>query len=343
MADTAALLAEPAAPSGSAAAAILMMLLEEAEAAEVLSRLDPVEVQHLGGAMYGVADVSEEEISGVLDLFVGKARARTTLGYGAETQIRGMMEKALGTDRAEGVLARIAPPTQAKTNGLDAIKWMDARTIAALVEGEHPQLIALAMTHLDAAVAADVLQLLDEALQADVVYRIATMGPVNQDAIEDLERLLLRPVKRTAATQHTRRGGTTEAAQIINNSRKPLEQRVLKSLQKMDKNLARSIEDEMFVFENLLSLDDKSLGTVLRSVESDVLVVSLKGADEKIRARFYGCMSARAAQSIQDDIADRGPMRLAEVQEAQREMLNIARKLAADGTINLGGKDDDYV
>ncbi|WP_420542791.1 flagellar motor switch protein FliG [Sphingomonas naphthae] len=328
------------APAGSAAAAILMMLLEEGEAAAVLGQLDPEEVQHLGGAMYGVADVTESQISGVLDLFVDKARSRTTLGgFGAERQIRGMMEKALGADRAETVISRIAPPQ--KASSLAALKWMDAQTIAAMVEAEHPQLIALVLTHLEAPIAADVLGQLDEQIQADVVYRVATMGPVTAEAIADLEWLLMKPVKRSPAAQ-TKRGGATEAAQIMNNSRKAAEQRIIKALQKLDKNLARSIEDEMFVFDNLMALDDKGLGAVLRAVESDTLVVALKGADERMRTRFYGCMSARAAQSIQDEIADRGPMRLAEVQEAQRDMLNAARKLAAEGTINIG-KDDDYV
>jgi len=330
----------PQVPTGTAAAAILMMLLDEAEAAEVLSRLDPGEVQHLGGKMYDVADVSETQVSGVLDLFVDKARARSTFGFKPEQQIRGMMHRALGPDRADTVLQRIAPPED-KASGLEALKWMDAKAIAALLEAEHPQLIALCLTHLEAPVAADVLSQLDEAVQADVVYRVATMGPVTKEAIDDLRRVLLRPVKRTVTVSQTRRGGTSEAAQIMNNSRKAAETRIIKALQKLDRNLARSIEDEMFVFENLLALDDKALGAVLRGVESDMLVVALKGADETMRARFYGCMSARAAQSVQDEIADRGPMRLAEVQEAQRGMLNVARKLAAEGTISLGGKDDD--
>ena len=189
----------------------------------------------------------------------------------------------------------------------------------------------------------EVLQLLDEDLQADLVYRVATMGPVTQDAIEDLERLLLRPVAPAKSGGTMKRGGTTDAAQIVNNARKSAEQRIIKALQKLDKNVARSVEDEMFVFENLMALDDKNLGTLLRSVDGEILVVALKGADERMKTKMFGCMSTRAAQSIQDAIADKGPMRLAEVQEAQKEVLAIARRLAAEGTIMLGGKGDDYV
>jgi flagellar motor switch protein FliG len=329
-------------PGGSEAAAILLMLLAEEEAAEVLSRLEPDEVQHLGGAMFGVANVSEDQVEGVLDLFVDRARARTTIGFSADTQIRNMMERALGSERAENVLSRITPVT--RSNALDSLKWMEPRMIATAIEHEHPQIAALVLAHLEPPIAADVLQLLDEATQADLIYRVATLGPVTSEALEELERILLRQVSRSSSVgTTTKRGGASEAAKIVNNARTTAEQRILKALAKLDKGLARSIEDEMFVFDNLYAIDDKSMGALLRAVENDILVVALKGADEKMRAKMFGCMSSRAAQSIQDEIQDRGPMRLVEVQEAQKEMLAIARRLASEGAIMLGGKGDDYV
>ena len=331
----------PAGVGGSQAAAILLMLLGEDEAAALLGRLDATEVQHLGNAMFGVADVSERQVNGVLDQFVSRARERTAIGFSADRQIRGMMEKALGHERAENMLQRITPPTRAAT--LDALKWMDPRTIANLIEHEHPQIMALVLAHLDPPVAADVLQLLDEELQPDLIQRVATMGPISAEAIEDLEQLLLRPVAPAKSGGSSRRGGAGEAAQIVNNTRKSAEQRIIKALQRLDKALARSIEDEMLVFDNLMALDDKNLGTLLRSVDSEILVVALKGADDRMKTKMFGCMSSRAAQSIQDAIADKGPMRLAEVQEAQKEILATARRLASDGTIMLGGKGDDYV
>ncbi|HWW64296.1 MAG TPA: flagellar motor switch protein FliG [Sphingomonadaceae bacterium] len=328
-------------PGGCEAAAILLMLLAEEEAADVLSRLDPEEVQQLGGAMFGVADVSEQQVNDVLDLFVTRARVRTTIGFGADGHIRGVMERALGPDRADNVLARITPP--ARASALDALKWMDPRTIAALIEQEHPQIAALVLAHLDPPIAADVLQLLDEETQTDVIYRIATLGPVTAEALDDLERVLLRQINRSSQGATMRRGGATEAAKIVNNTRQTAEARIIKSLGKLDRSLARMIEDEMFVFDNLNALDDKSLGTLLRAVENDILVVALKGCEAGLRQKMFGCMSSRAAQSIQDEIAERGPMRLAEVQDAQKEILAIARRLADAGTINLGGKGDDYV
>ncbi|RVT94653.1 flagellar motor switch protein FliG [Sphingomonas crocodyli] len=328
-------------PSGSQVAAILMMLLGEDEAAKVLSRLDPDEVQHLGGAMFGVANISEPEIEGVLDTFVERARVRTTLGFGVDRQIKGMMHKALGQEKADKVLQRITPVKH--VNALENLKWMDARTIAATIEPEHPQIAALVLAHLESQVAADVLQLLPEDKQADLVYRVATLGPVPETALAELEELMNRPTKSVPTGAATQRGGAGEAAKIVNSSRKSAEQRIIKALQKLDKTLARTIEEEMFVFDNLLGVDEKNLGTLLRAVDNDTLVVALKGADEKLRQKIFGCMSSRAAQSIQDEIADRGPMRLAEVQEAQKNMLATARKLAAEGAINLGGKGDDYV
>ena len=172
---------------------------------------------------------------------------------------------------------------------------------------------------------------------------MATLGPVTSEALEDLERVLLRQVTRATSGSTSSRGGASEAAKIVNNTRQTAEVRIIKSLNKLDRNLARTIEDEMFVFENLNDLDEKGLGVLLRTVDNDVLVVALKGAEEKLRNRMLGCMSSRAAQSIQDDIAARGPMRLAEVQDAQKEMLAVARRLGEAGTIMLGGKGDDYV
>ena len=331
----------PIGPSGSSAAAILMMLLGEEEAATVLSRLDPDEVQHLGGAMFNVANISENEIDGVFDVFLDRAKARTTLGFGVERQIKGMMHKALGQDKADQVLQRITPVQH--TTALENLKWMDGRQIANLIEFEHPQIAAIVLAFLDSQRAADVLQMLPEDVQADLVYRVATMGPVPETALEELDELLSRPATSQSAGATTRRGGAGEAAKIVNSSRKAAEQRIIKALQKLDKTVARTIEEEMFVFDNLNALSEKDLGALLRAVDNDILVVSLKGADEKLRAKIFGCMSSRAAQSVQDEIADRGPMRLADVQEAQKAMLAIARKLAAEGSISLGGKGDDFV
>ena len=328
-------------PTGSEAAAILLMLLGDSEAADVLSRLDPSEVQHLGAAMFNVADVSEQQVDSVFDLFLSRARARTTIGFGAAPRIRAVMEQALGPERAESVLARITPPTNSRA--LDALRWMDAKTIVQLIEHEHPQIAALVLAHLEPPAAADVLQLLPTDLQADVIYRVATLESVNAEALDELERVLVREVARTSSTPATARGGSAEAAKIMNNTRPGTDQRIIRQLAKVDKKLAQTIEDEMFIFENLIDVDEKNLGMLLRNVESEILVVALKGADDRLREKIFTCMSSRAADSIRDEMEERGPMRLVEVLEAQKEVLAIARRLADAGTIMLAGRGDDYV
>jgi flagellar motor switch protein FliG len=328
--------------SGSAAAAVLLMLFDEDEAAQILSRLEPDEVRQLGYAMYDVADVQVDEVNQALDRFVHKAKGRTTVGYGAAQHIKGAMHKALGPERADNMLARITPPT--RSTKLAMLKWMEPKEIAAIIEQEHPQIMAIVLAHLDATVAGSVLQLLPTEHQEEIVYRVATLGPVSAEALDDLDQLL------SGASGHargggttTQRGGTTEAAAIMNNVRKDHEQRIIKALAKRDRNVAQSIEDEMFIFENLLQLSEKDLGTLMRGVDNERLVVALKGASEMLRSKILACMSARASQSIQDEMEERGPMRLAEVVEAQKAIIAEARRMGDAGTISLGGKGDDLV
>lgn len=328
--------------SGSAAAAVLLMLFDEDEAAQILARLEPDEVRELGYAMYEVVDVEVGEVNHALDRFVTKAKGRTTIGYGAAQHIRGAMHKALGPERADNMLARITPPE--KSPKLAMLKWMEPKEIAGAIEMEHPQIMAIVLAHLEPPAAASVLQLLPAEKQEEVVYRVATLGPVSAEALDDLEQLLgSASTQRTSGGMTTQRGGTSEAAAIMNNIRKDHEQRIIKALTKRDRAVAQSIEDEMFVFENLLALSDKDLGALMRTVDNDQLVVALKGATEGLRAKILGCMSQRAAQSIQDEMEERGPMRLTDVIEAQKAIIAAARRMADQGAIQLGGKGDDYV
>ena len=326
---------------GSETAAILLMMLGDEEAAEILSHLDPHEVQHLGSAMFNVADVTENEVKEVFDAFMSRARARTTIGFGATPRIRAVMEHALGAERAETMLARITPPTRSRA--LDALRWMDAKTIAALIENEHPQIAALVLAHLEAPMAADVLQMLPAEVQPDVIYRVAKLENVTADALAELERILVGEVSRVSSAPSPIRGGASEAAKIMTNTKPGTDQRIIRSLNKIDKQLAQQIEDEMFVFEDLDELDEKNLGILLRNIENEVLVIALKGADEKLRNKMFGCISSRAADTIRDEMQERGPMRLADVQDAQKEVLAIARRLADAGTLMLGGGREDYV
>lgn len=329
--------------SGVERAAVLMMLVGDEEAAAILQKLDPEEVRLLGKAMFAVADVSEAEVEGVLDDFVGHARQRTAIGFDPRPKIEGMMTKALGPDKADSVLARITPPEAACQ--IDLLDWLDANEIASLIEEEHPQVAAIIIANLDSGVAAQVLEILPESVQPEILHRIAKLEPITAEAVETLKSMLSSRVGKGggASGAAVQLGGTKEAAKIMQSARKATEARVMPKLHKIDKDVAKAIEEAMFVFDNLLEMDDKNLGVLIRNVETDTLVRALKGVDESVRGRFLGCMSSRAADGIRDEMESRGPMRLSEVLEAQKVVIGIARGLAKDGTIIMGGGEDDYV
>ena len=328
--------------TGVERAAVLMMLVGEEEAAAILQKLDPEEVRQLGSAMFAVADVSEEEVGTVLDDFVGRARDRTGISFDPRPRVEAVMTRALGAEKAESVLARITP-TEAACE-IDLLDWLDANEIAQMLEKEHPQIAAVLIANLDPAIGSQVLELLPDTAQPDILHRIARLGPITPEAVETLRTMIASRVGTKGAGQTPLQlGGAREAAKILQGARKATEQRVMPRLFKMDRDIARQIEEAMFVFENLLELDDKSLGTLIRNIDGDVLTRALKGVDEAGRARFLGCMSARAADGIRDDMEARGPMKLSEVLDAQKTMIQIARNLAKDGTIQMGAGDDDYV
>jgi flagellar motor switch protein FliG len=327
--------------TGVERAAVLMMLVGEEEAAAILQKLEPEEVRQLGKAMFNVADVSEQEVEDVLDDFVGHARERTAIGFDPRPQIEAVMNRALGPDKAESVLARITPPEAACE--LELLDWLDATEIAQMIEKEHPQIAAVLIANLDPAVGGQVLELLPEAAQPDILHRIARLGPITPEAVETLKTLLANRTGGGAQAQGVTLGGTREAAKILSGARKATEQRVMPKLFKIDREVAKAIEEAMFVFDNLLDMDDKNLGALIRNVDGDILTKALKGVDAAVKDRFLGCMSARAADGIRDDMEARGPMKLAEVLDAQKAMIAIARGLAKDGTIMMGGGEDDYV
>jgi flagellar motor switch protein FliG len=328
--------------SGVEKAAVLMMLVGDEEAAAILQKLEPDEVRQLGKAMFAVADVAEPQVEDVLDEFVGKAKDKNTIGFDPRPQIQSMMTKALGSDKAENVLSRITPREEAC--GIELLDWLDANEIAGLVRDEHPQIVAVVLANVEPAIAGQVIEQLPDAMQPDVLHRIATLGPISGEAIEMLRDLLSRRADTGRAPAAMQVGGAKEAAAIMNATRKATEQRVMPKVAKISKETAKAIEDEMFVFEHLFGLDDKSMGTLLRGVESDVLVLALKGVEEGQRPKFFGAMSARAADGIKDEMEARGPCKLSEVLEAQKTILGIARQMAKDGAIRLaGGADDDYV
>jgi flagellar motor switch protein FliG len=322
--------------TGSQKSAILMMLLGEDEAAEILKHLSPKEVQHLGAMMYSVQGVDQETVNLVLDEFLTIIKQQTSLGLGAGNYIRNVLNKALGQDKAQSVLSRITPASSERP--IEILDWMDARSIAELIMDEHPQIIALVVSYLDYGLAADVLMLLPESMQPDVIFRIATLETVQPDALRELEAVMQRKFKSNTSLRASQIGGVKAAARIMNFTKTAMEQRIMNAIKKDDKLLMQSITDNMFVFDNLGMSDDRSLQTLLRSLDSEDLVLALKGADESLREKLFSCMSARAAANIQDEMEALGPVRLTEVQEAQKRIVEVARRMSDEGTIVLAGR-----
>jgi flagellar motor switch protein FliG len=325
--------------TGTQKSAILMMLLGEEEAAEILKNLSPREVQHLGGAMYAVRNTDQQAVNAVLDEFLAIIKKQTSLGLGAGNYIRNILNRALGEDKAQSVLSRITPASSERP--IEILDWMDARSIAELLQDEHPQIIALVTSYLDYSQASDVLNLLPEDFQAEIIQRIATLETVDPQALRELEQVMQMKFKANTSLRSTKVGGIKAAAKIMNFTKANTEKRILTAIKRNDKDLMQAIQDNMFTFDNLGMSDDRSLQTLLRSVEPEDLIMALKGAPEDLQSKLFGCMSTRAAANIKDEMDVLGPVRLTEVQTAQKKIIESARKMSDEGTIVLAGRGGD--
>lgn len=326
---------------GKSAAAVLMMLLAEEEAAAIVGHLDANEVKALGTAMLGVAGISEDNVDAALEMFADKCRGVNPLAADPTPRVRSVIEQALGPSRAGTLLADIAPVSSPKL--AEMFDWMEVDVLAALLDNEHPQVGALIVSSLSADLAAQALGKLEEGRQTDLLLRAARLGRVSVEAITELEDIVSRYVGDAAPPPKVELGGSSGVAKIMNSLGKPKGERLIKAIRKADKPIADAIEEGMFVFEDLMDLDAKALGTVMRSVDSSSLVFALKGAPKELVDRIFASMSQRAAQSIQDEMAEKTMVKRAEVDEAQKAVIAIARQLADAGEIVLGSAGNDYV
>jgi flagellar motor switch protein FliG len=327
--------------SGGLSAAILLMLLDDGDASAILQHLDPVEVKALGKAMFDASSATETDVETALEQFVTNNRALSTLAVGAPVRIRDMMHQALGDMRADTILSEIAP--RKTVSRLEALKWMDIASISELIATEHRQVAAILLSSLPPKMAAQAIAGLDDVMQADLLFRSATLGEVPAEAIQDIEDLLARHNGQRAQSPSVKMGGENDVAKIVTNLSRPLAEKLLRSIRKRDKALADSIEEEMFVFDDLANLDAKSLGAVLRMVDADKLALAIKGANPVLGQQMLATLSARAAQTISDEIAEMGPVSRADIEEAQKAVTAVARSMAASGEIMLGGQGADYV
>ena len=318
-------------------AAVLLLSLEEQDAAAVLRLMAPQEVERLSVAMAGLRGVAWATAATVLDEFIARMGTEASLAQEPREQVQRILSHALGEMRGRVMTERLFGAA-APGKGLETVKWCDARTIAETIAAEHPQVIAIVLAHLEADRAAQVVDLLPEALRAEVILRIANLDGVPQDALEALDELLQDQLAGARPGKRYGLGGVKAAADILNALNSGPDDHLLEGLAERAPQLADQIRDRMFVFEHLLSLDDRGMQTLLREVRPELLVLSLKGADERMLDKVLRNMSKRAAEMLRDDLAAKGPVRLSEVEAAQKDILGHARRLAEQGSLVLAGR-----
>ncbi|ANN66828.1 flagellar motor switch protein FliG [Bordetella bronchialis] len=324
---------------GMTRAAVLLMSLGEDAAAEVFRFLSAREVQQVGAAMAQLKQVTREDVAEVLEEFRQESDQFIAVTLGSDDYIRSVLTKALGSDRAAGLIEDILEAGDSGS-GIDALNWLDPHIVAELIGDEHPQIIATILVHLERDRAAAVLTRLTERLRNDVMLRIATFGGVQPTALSELTETL-NAVLAGQGAKRSKMGGVRTAAEILNMMNSTDEENVVNSLRERDADLAQKIVDEMFVFENLLDVEDRGIQLILKEVDNDTLMVALKGAVEDLRDKFLRNMSSRAAEMLREDLEAQGPIRMSKVEAEQKKILLVARRLAESGQIVLGGQGDD--
>ncbi|MDX9707290.1 MAG: flagellar motor switch protein FliG [Azospira sp.] len=323
------------AEGGIEKSAILLVSLGEEYAAEVLKNLGPREVQKLGHAMATLSKVPRARVEEVLDDFNRAAEESASLHTDTDAYIRSVLTKALGDDKASNLISRILQGGD--TAGIEGLKWMDAPTVADLIKNEHPQIIATILVHLEHDHASEILGQFSERLRNDVVLRIATLEGIQPAALKELNEVMLRLLSGSANIKKAAMGGVRPVAEMLNYMGTANETSVLDAIREYDPDLAQRIIDEMFVFENLLDLEDRSIQLLLREIQSDSLILAMKGASPELREKIFKNMSSRASEMLREDLEARGPVRVSEVEAEQKEILKIVRRLADEGQIVLGG------
>lgn len=327
--------------TGVQKAAILMLALGQDEAAEVMKFLEPREVQKLGSVMSTMKAISNDVLEDVLTDFLSVTQNSTSIGIGSDDYIRSVLTKALGDDKATSLLNRILISRDA--NGIESLKWMEARAVADLIRFEHPQIIATILVHLERLHASEILTALPEIVREETFLRIATLDGVQPAALNDLNEVLTKLLIGNENLKKKMIGGTKTTAEIMNFMGSNAESQLMSRLQAFDSNIAQQVLDQMFVFDDIKDIEDRDIQIILREIPSEGLIFALKGAKEEIKEKIFKNMSQRAAEMMREDLESKGPVRLSEVEKQQKEILQIVRRLADSGAITLGGGNDVLV
>ncbi|MDO5101580.1 MAG: flagellar motor switch protein FliG [Lautropia sp.] len=325
--------------AGTRDAAVLLLALGEETAAEVFKHLTPKEVQGLGEVMARTQYTTKDHINEVLEKFHQQASQQSTLVHDPNAYVRDVLRRALGDDKAGMLIERILQGSD--VSGIESLRWMDAASVAELIRHEHPQIIASILVHLERDHASSILQQLSADLRADVMLRVATLDSIQPSALKELNEALSRVLTGGDRVKRARLGGSKAAAEILNFLGGGEEVPLLETLRTENPDLAQEIEDQMFTFDDLINLDNRAMQTVLREIQSDQLIVALKGAEPGLRDKIFKNMSSRAAEALREDLEARGPVRLSEVEAQQKEILKTVRRMAEEGTIavSTGGGD----
>lgn len=321
---------------GTHSAAILLMSLGEQDAANLLKQLEAKQVQKLGVAMAELKEVSRDQMTSVLQKFIGIVDGKADSAFGSQDYVRRVLTQAVGKQKTESLLDRIS--TGQTGQGIESLKWMEAKAVAQIVSGEHPQIGAIVLAHLDPEQSADILPLLPAEMRTDILMRIAALNEVPQSALTELDQLVEKQANAVPVSTPRRIGGARTVAMILNSMEKDKSSEELGKIEHANGEMHQQIKDLLFVFDNLLDIDDRGIQALLREVGSESLAIALRGAEPEVQDKILKNMSKRAAEILKDDMEARGPVKLADVEAAQKEIIAIAQRLAEEGTISLGGK-----
>jgi flagellar motor switch protein FliG len=322
--------------AGTQRAAILLMSLGEQDAANVLKQLDAREVQKIGIAMAELKEVSREQATSVLDKFIGIADSKANMASGSQDYVRRVLTQAVGKQKTDMLLDRVS--TGQAGQGIEALKWMEAKAVAQIIGGEHPQIAAIVLSHLEPEQSAAIMPLLNDDFRTEVLMRIASLNEVPQTALTELDQLVEKQANVKPPAPLRRVGGARTVANILNAMEKDKSGEEMGKIEKSDAAMHQQIKDLLFIFDNLLDVDDRGIQALLREVGSDTLALALRGAEPEVQEKILKNMSKRAAEILKDDMEARGPVKLVDVEAAQKEIIVIAQRLAEEGTITLGGK-----
>ncbi|TMO63279.1 flagellar motor switch protein FliG [Pseudoalteromonas aurantia] len=316
-------------------AAILLLSLTEEDAAQILKHLEPKQVQKVGMSMAALDDLSQSKISAVHNLFIEQIQSFSTIGFQSEDFIRKALTAALGEDKAASLIDQIVMGSGAK--GLDSLKWMDSKQVANIIRNEHPQIQTIVLSYLEPEQSAEILSQFPEKVRLDLTMRIANLEEVQPAALQELNEIMEKQFAGQAGAQAAKMGGLKAAADIMNYLDTNVEGQLMDSIREHDEEMSQQIQDLMFVFENLLDVEDRGIQAILREVQQDVLMKAIKGTDDALKDKILANMSKRAAEMMVDDLEAMPPVRISEVEAAQKEVLSTARRLADSGEIMLGG------